>query len=74
VTITTQDGRAFHKDIPNNFGNDPLTDEDLEEKFRQMAIKYIPEKQIQKIFSTIWNLEGLNDMGKLMALLVFKAR
>jgi 2-methylcitrate dehydratase len=74
VTITTKDGRSFHKDIPNSFGNDPLTDAELEEKFRQMAIKYIPEKQIQKIFSTIWNLEDLNDMGKLMALLVFKAR
>lgn len=74
--ITTRDGRRFEKrvDVPHGFADDPLTDKELEDKFRQMAIKYMPEKQIQKIFSTIWNLESLDDMSKLTGLMVFKAR
>ena len=71
--ITTIDGRFFRKCIeqPHGFGNDPLTDTELEEKFRQMAIKYMPIKQINMIFDTIWNVDKLDDMGKLTELLVF---
>lgn len=70
--ITTKDGRFFRRrvDNPHGFGNDPLTDEELEEKFRQMALKYMGEQQIGEIFDTVWNLEKLDDMGQLARLMV----
>ena len=74
--ITTRDGRWFQKHIitPHGFGDDPLTDDELEDKFREMATKYMGKEQIQKIFDTVWNVEKLDAMSKLAALMVFKSR
>ena len=71
--ITTKDGRWFQKrvDVPHGMGDDPLTDGELEEKFREMATKYMGEEQISKIFDTVWNVESLDDMSKLARLIVF---
>lgn len=71
--ITTKDGRRFEKyvDNPHGVGDDPLTDGDLEEKFRGMARKYMNDEQIRKLFDTIWNVESLHDMGELTKLMVF---
>ncbi|MDI7260026.1 MAG: MmgE/PrpD family protein [Thermodesulfobacteriota bacterium] len=71
--ITTKDGRRFQKrvDQPHGFGNDPLTDKELEDKFRSMAIKYMDEKQIKTIFDTVWNVEKVDHMSKLASLMVF---
>ncbi|MFC1987672.1 MmgE/PrpD family protein [Chloroflexota bacterium] len=71
--ITTKDGRKFEKriDVPHGFGNDPLTDKELEEKFGDMAIKHMPDKQINKIFDTVWNIEKLDNLSRLMRLMVF---
>jgi 2-methylcitrate dehydratase len=74
--ITTKAGQRFEKriDTPHGLGNDPLTDQELEEKFRAMAIRHMEEKQIKKIFDTVWNAEKLDDIGKLAALMVFPSR
>jgi len=74
--ITTKDGRHFEKrvDNPHGFGDDPLSDAELEDKFREMAIKCMEEKQIQMIFDTVWNLESLDDISKLTALMVWQPR
>lgn len=71
--ITTKDGRKFQKrvDNPHGSGDDPFSDKELEDKFREMAIHYMGEDQIQKIFDTVWKIENLNDIGKLTALMVF---
>jgi 2-methylcitrate dehydratase len=73
--ITTKDGRKFQKHIvvPHGRGDDPLTDGELEDKFREMAARYMDEEQIQKIFDAVWNVERLDDMDKLMRLMVFKS-
>ena len=74
--ITTKDGRRFIKHVvtPHGFDDDPLGDDELEEKFREMATKYMSDKRIQQIFETIWNLDSLSDMGKLAALMVFESK
>ena len=74
--ILTKDGRRFQKraDIPHGHFNDPLTDAEVEDKVRQMAAKYMPESQIKSIIDTVWNLESLDDVGKLAALMVFPQR
>jgi 2-methylcitrate dehydratase len=74
--ITTKDGRRFEErvDTPHGFGNDPLSDEELEDKFREMATKYMDKEQIKKIFDTIWNAESLENMSELTTLMVFPSR
>ena len=36
-----------------------------------MAVKYMGETQIKQIFDTVWALEKLDNMEKLMKLMVF---
>jgi 2-methylcitrate dehydratase len=74
--ITTKDGRKFRKHVvhPHGTGTDPLTDKELEEKFRELATKYMGEKQTKQICDMVWDLEKVNDMGKLMKLTVFPPR
>jgi 2-methylcitrate dehydratase len=74
--ITTKDGRFFERrvDNPHGLGNDPLTDKELEDKFREMAAKYMADAQIKQIFDTVWNVEKLDDMDELMKLMVFPPR
>ncbi len=71
--ITAKDGRQFQKriDTPHGLGDDPFSDQELEDKFRQMASKYMEEQQIQKIFDKVWNLEKLDDMGILTKMMIF---
>jgi hypothetical protein len=49
----------------------PVTDADLEEKFRSMAGKFMDESQMSHIIDSIYNLEKLEDIGGLVKLLVF---
>ncbi|MFH1009219.1 MAG: MmgE/PrpD family protein, partial [Candidatus Latescibacterota bacterium] len=74
--IITKDGRRFQErvDLPHGKGSDPLTDAELEEKFRAMAIKYMGKEQIQNIFDIVWDLENLEDMRRLTKLMVFATR
>ena len=74
--IRTKDGRRFEKHItvPHGLGDDPLTDGELEQKFTEMASKYMKEAQIREIITTIWNIEKLDNMSKLTRLMVFAPR
>ena len=74
--ITTKDGRRFEKRVntPHGFDDDPLSDGELEEKFREMATRYMSEKQIKRIFDTVWNLETIADIRQLTELMVFQPR
>jgi 2-methylcitrate dehydratase len=74
--ILTKDGRKFVKrvDVPHGFADDALTDSELEEKFSEMAMKHMTEKQIQKIFKAVLNAETLDNMTKLMDLMTAKKR
>lgn len=74
--IVTKDGRKFEKYIvtPHGFGDDPLTDKEIEDKFRAMASKHMDEGQIRKILDTVWNVERLDNIDKLVRLMVFRSR
>lgn len=71
--VTTKDGRRFKKrvDTPHGMGDDPLSDDELEDKFKEMAIKYMSKGQVKKIFETVWNLEKVEEISELMNLMVF---
>jgi 2-methylcitrate dehydratase PrpD len=70
--IMTRDGRKLEKyiDCAHGFGDDPLSDIELEQKFRDMATRYLTEKHIRKIIDTCWNVEQLDDIGELAKLMV----
>lgn len=74
--IITKDGRSFEKHVPcaHGFGDDPLTDKELELKFTELAAKYVSKKQINKIIDTAWNVEKLDKVSDLTKLMVFPSK
>ncbi|TBL76318.1 MmgE/PrpD family protein [Paenibacillus thalictri] len=74
--IMMTDGRRFEKriDVPHGFGNDPLSDAELEEKFGKMAAPYMSDEQIRSIFKTIWTMEHVDHVESLTALMAFSGK
>ncbi|MBI2859508.1 MAG: MmgE/PrpD family protein [Chloroflexi bacterium] len=70
--IMTNDGRCFEKRIatPHGFGDDPMTDAELEAKFRDMAVKWMSKSQVDRILDMCWNIEKVNDIKDLTRLMV----
>ena len=73
VEITTKKGQKYQHEVllPKGHPMNPMTDADIEEKFRSMAGKYFGEKQMVQVIDTIYDLEKLDDIGDLAKLLVF---
>ncbi len=71
VNITAKDGRSFSKqlDYPKGDPRNPLTDAEIEEKFRALAEGVLSEKPQNKLVDAIWNLEKIGSVSKLMALM-----
>jgi len=71
VNITTTDGRKFSKqlDYPKGDARNPLSDAEIEEKFRALAEGILSAKAQGKLIDAIWNLEKCASVTKLMALM-----
>src|SRR6266496_4143700 len=71
VNITTADGRWLSKqlDYPKGDPRNPLSDAEIEEKFRALAEGVLSEKAQKKLIDAIWSLEECASVSKLMALM-----
>ena len=72
--ITLKNGQVFEKVMENPHGHftDPLSDKELEIKFREMAEAKMPKSQVDEVIEMIWNCDKLENMSELTELLVFK--
>jgi len=71
VNITTTDGRVLSKqlDFPKGDPRNPLTDQEVEEKFAALAEGVLSAAAQKKVKEAAWNLENSHSVRKLMALL-----
>jgi 2-methylcitrate dehydratase len=71
VSITTTDGRSFTKqlDYPKGDPRNPLSDQEIEEKFSALAEGVLSAAAQKKLKDAIWNLESIAPVSKLMALM-----
>ena len=71
VTITTSDGQSFTEqlDYPKGDPRNPLTDQEIEEKFAALADGVLSAKAQAKLKDAVWNLEKISSVSKLMALM-----
>ena len=71
VTITTTDGRSLTEqlDYPKGDPRNPLTDQEIEEKFAALAEGVLSPQAQRKLKDAIWNLEKLSSVSNLMALM-----
>ena len=71
VVITLTDGRSFTEqlDYPKGDPRNPLTDPEIEEKFAALAEGVLSKPAQQRLKDAIWNLENVDSVSKLMALM-----
>jgi 2-methylcitrate dehydratase PrpD len=63
MTITLKDGRKLHKFIQHAIGSTevPMTDQQLEKKFSDLAEGILPPDRTRKLIDTCWHVEQLNS-------------
>jgi len=61
MTVTLKDGRTLHKHIEHAIGSVevPMTDQQLEAKFTDLAEAVLPAAQVRKLIETCWQVERL---------------
>ncbi len=76
ANITTVDGRTFTKqlDYPKGDPRNPLTDQEVEEKFSALAEGVLSKRAQKKLNDAIWNLENIDSVSSLMKLMKSNTR
>ncbi|MBI2907931.1 MAG: MmgE/PrpD family protein [Chloroflexi bacterium] len=72
VEIRTRSGNSYSclMDYPKGDTKNPMTQEEVEAKFRNLASKVMAEAQIRQVIRAVDGLEEVEDIGQLMELLV----
>jgi 2-methylcitrate dehydratase len=72
VTITTTAGRkvTHQVDVPKGDPRDPMTIDDLQTKFDALAEPIMNKKRRAELRDTVFTLDKLDDVGKIVALTV----
>jgi 2-methylcitrate dehydratase PrpD len=68
VEVELRDGRKLSKFVEQSLGNihRPLTDKQLEEKFRDQAILVLPAREVESVIQLCWKMDQLDDVGDLV--------
>jgi 2-methylcitrate dehydratase len=71
VRIDTTDGRSLTKelDYPKGDPRNPLTDQEIEEKFSALAEGVLSDGAQKRVKEAVWNLERVGSVSELMALM-----
>jgi 2-methylcitrate dehydratase len=71
VELTTKTGEKSSELVQYHRGHhrNPLTDKEIEEKFHSLAKDLLVPAQRKELLSLVWNLEEIEDVGRLMQLL-----
>ncbi len=72
VTVKLSSGRVISKQVNYHKGHpkNPMSDQDVEKKFRTLTKRKLSENQTKQAMETLWTLEKLNDVSKLISMLV----
>ncbi len=70
VTVETRDGRALEKqlDYPKGDPRNPLTDQEIEEKFTALAEPVMGAAARRRLIDAVWSLDEVGSVTELMAL------
>ena len=68
VEVELRDGSKLSKFVEQSLGNihRPLTDKQLEEKFRDQAILVLPAPEVESVIQLCWKIDQLDDVGELV--------
>ncbi len=68
VEVELRDGRTLSKFVEQSLGNihRPLTDKQLEEKFRDQALLVLPAREVESVIQLCWKIDQLDDVGEVV--------
>jgi 2-methylcitrate dehydratase PrpD len=68
IEVELSDGRRLSKFVEQSLGNihRPLTDAQLDEKFRDQALLVLPAREIETAIQQCWQIDQLDDVGELV--------
>jgi len=68
VTVTLSSGKTIMKQVNYHKGHpkNPMSDEEVEDKFRRLTAKQYSRTQADKALKTIWSLDKVKDIGKML--------
>ncbi len=74
VTVKLASGEVISKQVDYHKGHpkNPMSDEEVEDKFRRLSGKYLSKNQAARILDTVWNLEKAKDVSKVVSLMTLK--
>jgi 2-methylcitrate dehydratase len=58
--------------FPKGHPKNPMSDEEVEEKFKHLTSKYFEEKQIKYILKFLWNIENTKSIKELFPLIFIR--
>ncbi len=70
IEVRTKSGKIAVREVefPRGHSGNPMTDEEVEEKFRRLADGEMPPQQQAEALRRLWALEAEEDLGALLAL------
>ncbi|MES4785557.1 MAG: MmgE/PrpD family protein, partial [Nitrospiraceae bacterium] len=76
ITVRTETGKEYMKqvDFPLGHPKNPMSDREVEEKFRSLAEGKLGRVKTGKVIDLVWTLDRLEDIGALMPLLKVTGR
>ena len=68
IEVELSDGRRLSRFVEKSLGNihKPMTDAQLEEKFRRQAVLALPAPQVERAIGMCWKIGELEDAGALV--------
>jgi hypothetical protein len=70
--VELKDGRRLTRFVEQSLGNihRPLSDKQLEDKFRDQAVMVLPAGDVESLIQSCWRLDQLDDVRDLVTLAV----
>jgi len=71
ITVKTETEKTYMSqvDVPVGHPGNPMSDQDLEAKFRRLAAGRLNRSRIDRLIEFVWKLDQVKDIGTLMPLL-----
>jgi 2-methylcitrate dehydratase PrpD len=68
VEVELTDGRRLTRFVEESLGNlrRPLSDRQLDDKFRDQAVLALPRGQVDDLLRLCWQIDGLDDINQLI--------
>ena len=70
VTMTLKDGRSITEKVDHATGapENPMSDAQLEDKFRTLAERVLSKEQSEKLLARLWDIDKADDVSEIMAM------